>query len=341
MACKEGCQEIEKHECDDQLCDFVVSAACVTVDFTDLADCLSIETGTLQDVIEALCSVGDHDWYEVGGTNAPEDISDNIYTQGKVSIGKTTAGEVLDVVGDLSVVFQGNKYLRLDNDISLNTKLSLNGDIDFLLGYVETDNVSVLTGKKGVVMMEVDTDVTTGYARMWVDDEPQAVTWVTDGTNVTKTTVQDNKFTAEHNKAELELGALNYPAINAFGAAITGDGAISGYFDLANDNQTGVYAIKDVAQIFTENDGEAASVGVLQGLGIAAVNLAARDSLDKSQIVVGKSAINLTSEVILGSGTQLDITTSGIDIDTVPGFTGTVLNPASITVLKGIVTAVS
>lgn len=40
----------------------------------------------------------DHDWYESGGT-APNSINDDIYTQGNVAIGKTSANAPLDVSG--------------------------------------------------------------------------------------------------------------------------------------------------------------------------------------------------------------------------------------------------
>ncbi len=37
-----------------------------------------------------LSSLNDHDWYEIGTTTAPNAITDNIYTQGKASIGSST-----------------------------------------------------------------------------------------------------------------------------------------------------------------------------------------------------------------------------------------------------------
>ncbi len=37
-----------------------------------------------------LSSLSDHDWYEIGTTTAPNAITDNIYTQGKASIGSST-----------------------------------------------------------------------------------------------------------------------------------------------------------------------------------------------------------------------------------------------------------
>ncbi len=39
----------------------------------------------------------DHDFYEVGTTTAPDDINDNIFTKGRVAIGKITASYPLDI----------------------------------------------------------------------------------------------------------------------------------------------------------------------------------------------------------------------------------------------------
>jgi Chaperone of endosialidase len=45
-----------------------------------------------------LSSLKDHDWYEVGTTNSPDDINDNIFKQGSVTIGSTIgATAVLDI----------------------------------------------------------------------------------------------------------------------------------------------------------------------------------------------------------------------------------------------------
>jgi len=44
-----------------------------------------------------LSSLVDHDWYEVGGTSAPNSITDNIYTQGSVGIGITNPSELLEL----------------------------------------------------------------------------------------------------------------------------------------------------------------------------------------------------------------------------------------------------
>ncbi len=44
----------------------------------------------------------DHDWYKVGGTNAPDDINNSIFTQGNVGIGTTTPSEKLEIANNPS-----------------------------------------------------------------------------------------------------------------------------------------------------------------------------------------------------------------------------------------------
>ncbi|MCT4581399.1 MAG: tail fiber domain-containing protein [Flavobacteriales bacterium] len=46
-----------------------------------------------------LSTLDDHDWYEVGGTNQPNNINDNIFTQGNVGIGIIAPTDELHVIG--------------------------------------------------------------------------------------------------------------------------------------------------------------------------------------------------------------------------------------------------
>ncbi|MCT4581162.1 MAG: hypothetical protein N4A35_07065 [Flavobacteriales bacterium] len=63
-----------------------------------------IENGTAATVdLSALAS--DHDWYETGGTSAPDNINDTIYTMGNVGIGEVLPKAELDVNGD--IIFGG------------------------------------------------------------------------------------------------------------------------------------------------------------------------------------------------------------------------------------------
>jgi hypothetical protein len=61
---------------------------------------VGIEDGTSQTV--NLSALADHDWYEVGTTTAPDNINDNIFTQGRVGIGVAPSTE-LDVNGNARV----------------------------------------------------------------------------------------------------------------------------------------------------------------------------------------------------------------------------------------------
>jgi len=53
--------------------------------------------GALTWVDSTVLGDDDHDWYEEGGATPPDDIADNMYTQGNVAIGKTTATYRLDI----------------------------------------------------------------------------------------------------------------------------------------------------------------------------------------------------------------------------------------------------
>lgn len=54
----------------------------------------------------------DHDWYEVGTTEQPDDIGDHIFTEGTVGIGTTTPDYDLDVDGNIGL----NEYLYHNDD---------------------------------------------------------------------------------------------------------------------------------------------------------------------------------------------------------------------------------
>lgn len=61
----------------------------------------STSTATLAD------SINDHDWYKIGTTDAPDDINNFIYTQGRVCIGTTAASADLNVGGSQVISFTG------------------------------------------------------------------------------------------------------------------------------------------------------------------------------------------------------------------------------------------
>ncbi|MEM1122530.1 MAG: tail fiber domain-containing protein [Bacteroidota bacterium] len=77
---------------------------------------------------------GDHDWYEVGTTNEPNSINDNIFTQGQVGIGTIAPTEELDVEGRVRVsdrmrVASGQTVGRINADGADNLPgLNLNGE---------------------------------------------------------------------------------------------------------------------------------------------------------------------------------------------------------------------
>ncbi|HIB48536.1 MAG TPA: hypothetical protein EYN07_01380 [Flavobacteriaceae bacterium] len=58
--------------------------------------------GTVWERLSTSSSAGDHDFYEEGSTNAPDDINDDQFTMGNVAIGKSTADFPLDIESDVA-----------------------------------------------------------------------------------------------------------------------------------------------------------------------------------------------------------------------------------------------
>lgn len=76
----------------------------------------------------------DHDWYEVGGTTAPNSINDNLYTQGNVGIGTTSPSQKLHVVGNALISGLTNGIVKANGSglLSVTTLTGNAGDV--LLG---------------------------------------------------------------------------------------------------------------------------------------------------------------------------------------------------------------
>ncbi|SHK46899.1 hypothetical protein SAMN04488007_3185, partial [Maribacter aquivivus] len=95
-----------------------------------------------------LSSLSDHDWYEVGGTSAPDAITDNIFTEGNVAIGKTTItnSRALDVEGNVEI----NDYLYMNGKNTLRATddnwLRINWSNDYALGTFINGNVRMYDG---------------------------------------------------------------------------------------------------------------------------------------------------------------------------------------------------
>ncbi len=62
----------------------------------------------------------DHDWYEIGTSNPPNSINDNIYTNGNVGIGTNAPAEKLDVNGRVIATY-GFTVRRKDTTLSDNS----------------------------------------------------------------------------------------------------------------------------------------------------------------------------------------------------------------------------
>ena len=86
-----------------------------------------------------LSTFNDHDWYEVGGTNQPNNITDNIYTQGYVGIGINTPSTRTEIHHNISREY--TLKLFHNQNVSGNGLLieSNGGDTDDTLFYVRGD----------------------------------------------------------------------------------------------------------------------------------------------------------------------------------------------------------
>lgn len=88
--------------------------------------------GTNWEQIKTTSSISDHDFYEVGSTNASDNINDNIYTHGNLAVGKMTADYAIDI--------EENSESR-----ALNVNMTNNSNVDNYSAYFE--NLSTGSGE--------------------------------------------------------------------------------------------------------------------------------------------------------------------------------------------------
>ncbi|MEM6316046.1 MAG: tail fiber domain-containing protein [Bacteroidota bacterium] len=94
--------------------------------------------GTWSPITDFQAALMDHDWYEVGTSNAPDNINDNVFTQGNVAIGANNPTERLHVQGNQYLSGQFHKYINgtstsswrvVNNDGAGNFSIYLNSTI--------------------------------------------------------------------------------------------------------------------------------------------------------------------------------------------------------------------
>lgn len=141
-----------------------ISASQVTIEASECINESAVENMTLQDGLNLICTIleninnsindledcceqQDSDWFEVGTTSAPNNIGDDIFHTGKVSIGKSTAGTVLDVVGDLSVVFSDQFNLKFGASVS--GTLDAIAPHDWFIGHADVNGANDRTAIYG------------------------------------------------------------------------------------------------------------------------------------------------------------------------------------------------
>ncbi|SIT00076.1 hypothetical protein SAMN05421766_106203, partial [Zobellia uliginosa] len=122
-----------------------------------------------------LSSLSDHDWYEVGGTSAPDAITDNIFTEGNVAIGKTTItnNRALDVEGNIELtdyVYMNGKQALRANDSWLRINPSTNATTGFtsgtlINGHLRADDTLTVNESGGDNDMRVEGDTDSNLIR--------------------------------------------------------------------------------------------------------------------------------------------------------------------------------
>ncbi|MBW2937804.1 tail fiber domain-containing protein [Aureisphaera sp. CAU 1614] len=80
--------------------------------------------GTMWERLTTSSAIGDDDWYEEGTTTPPSDINDDVYTQGNVAIGKTTADYTLDIASTNTISSPSTSY-------TINNSTNFNGNGNF------------------------------------------------------------------------------------------------------------------------------------------------------------------------------------------------------------------
>lgn len=179
-----------------------------------------------------LSPLKDHDWYEVGGTTAPNAITDNKYTQGTVTIGTNTAATgVLDIDN-------ATKATSLDiNNTYVSNPVGLNIDINSISGTKTGINVTqngTYAGYGGVGSMVSAIDNGSGnYNRF-------ALYNVFNGTS-TDSSVSSygmrNAFTANSFLGDF-IGVANYDFSNSNGDRY---GVVNSSFSTGNGINYGIY----------------------------------------------------------------------------------------------------
>ncbi|GAB4154841.1 MAG: hypothetical protein Tsb0033_03370 [Winogradskyella sp.] len=138
---------------------------------------VGIENGTAQNVNLSSLDNSDHDWYTQNTTNEPNNINDNIYTQGKVAIGQTSGNGFLDILANntgtqphINLVDIGSSGSRINftNTGTTNGNVwTVFGDTDniaansrFNLFHTGTGNIMVVTGDGNIGIGDPTPDAT-------------------------------------------------------------------------------------------------------------------------------------------------------------------------------------
>ncbi len=180
-------------------------------------------------------SIGDHDWYDQANpNNAPDAITDNIYTQGNVGIGTTTPDDKLDIEG----------HIRLNNNM---LKLRGGTDNNHYIQYTSTVDGPRIAGWTGIEFYKTNGSMQLGK---WTSSSLDANTLINaiDGINTDRTYYFDKVYSTGTNNTA-NLGNWDFCALaGVAGRSRDGGSNITDY-----DWQCNVYS-QDIHTDFNRHD---------------------------------------------------------------------------------------
>jgi hypothetical protein len=186
-----------------------------------------------------LSGIADHDWYEVGTTNAPDAITDNIFTEGNVGIGVPSPTGTLEATSSANVnafVFTQGDNLTGERDVFTIEDQDTGGggqDESSVLKVLKSGPIN--TGDNGFSLIELaSTGGDPGNNKYWISGrttDEGAVEWGVD--------ITDNDFWSE--------GGITLGATGADGGAYSG-----GAFRVNSNGDTGVGTITPDARLDVE-----------------------------------------------------------------------------------------
>ena len=183
----------------------------------------------------------DSDWYEVGGTTAPNSINDNIFTEGNVGVGVTSPTGRLEARSTTNVnafVFSQSNVTTGERDVFTIADEDNGGggqDESSVLKVIKSGNIN--QGDNGFSLIELaNTGNDPGANKYWISGrtiDEGAVKWGVD--------ITDNDYWSE--------GGIILGVTGADGGTYSG-----GAFRVESDGDTGIGTITPTARLDVDGD---------------------------------------------------------------------------------------